>query len=478
MNLEHSFLFLMHFYTGVTFQLVGENETKDSDKWVSKINSLIHASEKELDIKPKEILENFLGPKGEDPSDDFLDEVESYMKSHHQHMATDDPIKEEGGEVNDFRLDHNQTLALQNLIQYIEQAFESGHECVSIENRLVKKILTILQQKPESGDEEFFHQVASASPGLRGAQQGQFCQIAAGRGSDALRQHQAAQQVSLGLIRSFVIDKLIEIRRCVSCNIYCPSVLIEQNNSELLINTYSRLKKGSDCYLFAKIVSVMKNDESYLTALWTNYRKLSEGELLKKIKSEGLDFQARLALKNMHDCIADTRLEKKIDVQNIDQVQNISDESGDSFLEPMHMAIKSEIKRQHMIRMDFAAFMTTLGNYLRFYINHKIREFMREVNKELQKSTRMINGQKERFLYERILYNCKLGFSNWKDVTLFDKENKFVKMLRQSIYGNGVSQLIFQDLTKNEKSFMSSKFLVVGKPLQELLKVDRFQASV
>lgn len=275
-----------------------------------------------------------------------------------------------------------------------------------------------------------------------------------------------------------MIDKLISIRRCVQCNVYCPSMLIEENNAEQLINTYSRLKKGSDYYLFAKIITVLKGDEAYLNALWTNYKKLSEAELLKKMRSDGLDFQARLALRNMHDYIADTRLEKRIDVQNIDQVQNASDESSDGFLEPLHMSLKSEIKRQHMVRMEFAAFMTTLGNYLRFYVSHKIREFMHQETLQLQKSSRMINGQKERFLYERLLYNCKLGFSNWKDVTLFDKENKFVKTLRQSIYGKGVSQLIFQDLTKNEKCAMTSKFLLLGKPLQELLKLDRFMLSV
>jgi hypothetical protein len=177
MNLEHSFLFLMHFYTGLTFQLTGENETKDSDKWVSKINALIHMSEKDLDIKPKEILENFLGPKGEDPSDDFLDEVESYMKKHHQHVNNDHKENDQGAEVNDFRLDYNQTLALQNLIQYIEQAFDPTQDCVSIENKLVKKVITFLQQKPESHEEEFFQQVKLNFPGLCGVRQGRLAQI-------------------------------------------------------------------------------------------------------------------------------------------------------------------------------------------------------------------------------------------------------------------------------------------------------------
>lgn len=87
-------------------------------------------------------------------------------------------------------------------------------------------------------------------------------------------------------------------------------------------------------------------------------------------------------------------------------------------------------------------------------------------------------GKKHRSLFENLLFNFKLGFSNWPEVDAFEKENKFVKRLRQAIYNEGVSQLIFQDLTKIEKTRISTKMFVESKRLGELVVMKIFNEQV
>ena len=87
-------------------------------------------------------------------------------------------------------------------------------------------------------------------------------------------------------------------------------------------------------------------------------------------------------------------------------------------------------------------------------------------------------GKKQRSIFENLLFNFKLGFSNWPEVDAFEKENKFVKRLRQAIYNEGVSQLIFQDLTKNEKMRISTKMFINSKELNDLVVMKIFNEQV
>jgi hypothetical protein len=66
-------------------------------------------------------------------------------------------------------------------------------------------------------------------------------------------------------------------------------------------------------------------------------------------------------------------------------------------------------------------------------------------------------------ILEKIYMNCRLGFSNWTDIDSFEKENKFVKKLRNSIFMGGVSRLIYQNLTKKEKTGVGAFFDLRGK---------------
>ena len=79
---------------------------------------------------------------------------------------------------------------------------------------------------------------------------------------------------------------------------------------------------------------------------------------------------------------------------------------------------------------------------------------------------------------ECLQFNIKLGFSNWIEIDTFEKENRLVKKLSQSIYKEGVSQLIFQDLTKNEKALISTKMFLDNSEIKKLIDLERFNESM
>ena len=45
---------------------------------------------------------------------------------------------------------------------------------------------------------------------------------------------------------------------------------------------------------------------------------------------------------------------------------------------------------------------------------------------------------------------------------MFEKENRFVKKLRNSVYKSGISKLVYQSLTKREKKNIGVYFSVRG----------------
>lgn len=82
---------------------------------------------------------------------------------------------------------------------------------------------------------------------------------------------------------------------------------------------------------------------------------------------------------------------------------------------------------------------------------------------------------------EKIYMNCRLGFSNWMEVDWFEKENKFVKKLRNSIFKNGVSRLVYQNLTKKEKTGVGAYFDLKGtgkEAIGGLIDVNRFTPAI
>ena len=71
----------------------------------------------------------------------------------------------------------------------------------------------------------------------------------------------------------------------------------------------------------------------------------------------------------------------------------------------------------------------------------------------------------------------RLGFANWSQIENFEKENRFVKRLRQSYYRDNTSKLIYQNLTRKEKfrlrtylGFSYNLLLKKGKITQTRIK--------
>ena len=83
-------------------------------------------------------------------------------------------------------------------------------------------------------------------------------------------------------------------------------------------------------------------------------------------------------------------------------------------------------------------------------------------------------------ILEKIFMNSSLGFSNWLEIDIFEKENRFVKKLRNSMYKNGISKLVYQSLTKKEKKNIGAYFSLKGNGhdgVGGLIDLSKFQSS-
>lgn len=166
-------------------------------------------------------------------------------------------------------------------------------------------------------------------------------------------------------------------------------------------------------------------------------------------------------------------MEMKVDVDTFKNSLGGGSDS-ESFLEKLHLTLKNQVQHQVLTRSSYATMMKYTYNYIHYYLMVEIKTSMDAIRKNLATTTEIEGGKKHHHQMEKLQYNIKLGFSNWPEVNAFDKEGKFVKRLRQSIYKEGVSQLIFQDLTKNEKALISTKMFINNAETKKLINIKRF----
>lgn len=268
---------------------------------------------------------------------------------------------------------------------------------------------------------------------------------------------------------------MLDVKRCRNCDSFVPSLIVDQAHAEPLIPVYFSEQKGSQLYLFMKLILHLKQERHYINALWSDYRMLTEEELKKK-ETAITDLEGKLLLREMQHLISNTRMEIKINVKNMDVFGG--DEDNDSFLEKLHLNLKNQTREQITARIRYATQMKYMHDYIQYYLNHHIKRCVREVHEAMASSEKIEAGKKRRSVFENLLFNFKLGFSNWPEVDAFEKENKFVKRLRQAIYNEGVSQLIFQDLTKIEKTRISTKMFIEAKQLNDLVVTKIFREDV
>lgn len=278
------------------------------------------------------------------------------------------------------------------------------------------------------------------------------------------------------LNKEYVLTKTLDLKQCSECGIFAPSQVIDNEFSYSLITDFLKEKKGSPLYIFMNLILNLKHDRHYLNKMWNDHNAMTEKEL--KNKEEVVpDLGTKQSLRAMQELIRKSRMEMKVDVDNFKNTLG-GGSDNESFLEKLHLTLKNQVRDQVVSRSSYATMMKHIYNYIHYYLMVQIKSSMDNISKSLETSTEIAKGKKHHHDMECLLYNIKLGFSNWPEADAFDKEGKFVKRLRLSIYKQGVSQLIFQDLTKNEKALISTKMFIDNKETKKLVDVSRFNDLV
>lgn len=275
----------------------------------------------------------------------------------------------------------------------------------------------------------------------------------------------------------YVLSKSLDLRQCSSCGMFSPSQLIEGSKAEPLIYDGTKDKKENDLTIFMKLILVVKDDQpAYLSKIWHDHQYLSV-EKLKEKEHEISNLEAKRCLREMQDIVTREGIEKKVNIEDFKKALGGGSDNN-SFLEKFHIKLKNEIQYQVFERNRYAAMMIKLHHYIENYVMVEIRKSIQSIQKSMSTSEKIVQGKKKREAFECLSYNFRLGFANWPEAEDFEKENRFVKKLRQNIYKEGVSQLIFQDLTKNEKTYISTKIFLDHKAISKLIDMRRFSEQM
>lgn len=209
-------------------------------------------------------------------------------------------------------------------------------------------------------------------------------------------------------------------------------------------------------------------------------KTITKENLIKKLQVEkGKRTQDQIIkIQKMLRLIEERKNEYEINVNEEDDF--LCNNTGEStILEPMFLNLREKTIDQLRKRHQYFKKLTSLNKIMGDDVIERLRMYRSKALLEVSPCNQVIAGKKKWYLYERIYMNLRLGFANWKDINMFEKENKFVKLLRHSIFRQGVSRLIYQNLTKNEKTFITTNFDIVEKnELKELLDLTRFKDSV
>lgn len=465
-NLQHAFLFLMHYYSGTKFTMPTEKETKDSDKWTLKINEAIFNPKDQVNLDTRSKIKDIVGSK-DDEYDNFMINVDHDVEQNahrmkHSSEKTNADMEEDTEEKDLTKLHYKQLSIFKNFIFYVNQMFEFNDERVRVSKLILHKVISFIINRREEQEVSLFDDLKESVKGTTFMQD--LSTLAGDEG-----------YINLKLLnRNYVLTKMLDIKRCSVCNVFVPSLIVDHTCAEPLINNFQSEKKGSALYYFMRLILTLKHDQHYISKIWRNYKMLTEDELKKK-ELDVKELESKKVLRSMQDLIAKTRMEIKIDVKATDVIGG--GEDSDTFLEKLHITLRNQIRDQIYVRTRYAATMKHLCDYIRYYLNFRIKNAIREMGVAMTKSTKIIGGKKERCLFESLLFNFKLGFANWAEVDAFEKENKFVKRLRQSIFKEGVSQLIFQDLTKNEKALISTKMFIGASGIQDIISTKKYNEA-
>ena len=172
------------------------------------------------------------------------------------------------------------------------------------------------------------------------------------------------------------MKKMLDVKRCKVCDCFLPALIVDQASAEPLLPVYFAEQKGSQLYLFMKLILHLKHERHYIHALWSDHRMLTEEELKKKELSMA-DLDGKLLLRQMQNLIASTKMEVKINVQNMDVFGG--DEDNDAFLEKLHLNLKTQTREQITARIRYATQMKYMHDYIQYYLNHHIQRVLKEV---------------------------------------------------------------------------------------------------
>ena len=278
------------------------------------------------------------------------------------------------------------------------------------------------------------------------------------------------------------MDDFISIRRCQICDCFAPAAFINPESAATIIERCEVIKKNSDLDIYMKYLGTTDpetirqelrgkakpqdiiNQENLTKILMNQRSSKTQDEVIK--------------IKKMLNLVKERKNEFEISVNELNDFayQNTGDEG--TILEPLFLTLREKTVEKLKQRHSYFNRLDTLNKKLNKDILRILDDYQEKVDRDLTYHGEVKNGKKVWNVYRKVEMNLMLGFANWCQVDNFEKENKFVKKLRHSIYQQGVSRLLYQNLTKKEKSKISTSFDLDKNEIKELINLKRFKETM
>ena len=162
LNLKHTWLFLMHFYSGTKITLP-EEAHKDSDKWIPKLNDIIFNPHESMVRDVKTAIKAVLSTNKDRGYDNIMVNIDNDVEMNSPKNRQREQTKEEDMDKSDYKPDEQQITIFKNFIFYITQIFELSTERVSVQKHILHKVFRACLDFVPMGDKvpavELFYDV-------------------------------------------------------------------------------------------------------------------------------------------------------------------------------------------------------------------------------------------------------------------------------------------------------------------------------
>lgn len=147
LNLNHCYLFLLHYSTGNKITVHNEADikdmNKDNDRWITKLNEAIFSSDTAtLELKTNADL---LFGNQEREQEDFFVDVDTKVQEVTRQLGIGEPETDADGEEKtekSFSPDDHQTSVFKNLILYVKQVMDTNTERITMSKSLIYEVFS------------------------------------------------------------------------------------------------------------------------------------------------------------------------------------------------------------------------------------------------------------------------------------------------------------------------------------------------